>query len=77
MNTTENVKAVIDCTPTWEAIAPLLLDIYAQNKAKVKNSYKVTDKTQQAINSCNDIMAEFKNMAIAADKWNAYCKTSN
>ena len=69
----ENLNT-IDCTPTWQSLTPVLLDIYAQNKSKVRNSYKVTDKTRQAIEVCNNILTEFKRMAEAADKWNEYCK---
>ena len=46
-------------TPTWESLVPVLAHI-------VRHA-----KTNGAV---DDIMKELKNMAKAADRWNAYCK---
>lgn len=48
----------IDCTPTWEGIAPLYLEFVQTGNA-----------TQRDI-----ARSELMKMAKAADKWNAHCK---
>jgi hypothetical protein len=72
-----NIIETIDCTPTWESILPLMLDLYAQDKNKIKSSYKITEKTKQAIDNCNNLLIEFTKMAQAADAWNEHIKTLN
>lgn len=66
MNTNDIIET-IDVTPTWSALLPVMLDLYAQ----FKNEEGVTD-----FKKINDLRHEFKNMALAADKWNEYCKAS-
>lgn len=56
----------IDVTPTWSALLPALLDVYA-NCANSKAEHKRL--------SAKNIEHEFKRMAEAADNWNEYCKS--
>ncbi len=55
----KNTPETLDMTPTWESLVPVLAHI-------VRHA-----KTNGAV---DDIMKELKNMAKAADRWNAYCK---
>lgn len=64
MNQNE-ILNVIDCTPTWQALFQPMLDLYAQN---AQWNHSVTDDKNK------EIAKEFEKMAIAADKWNEYCK---
>lgn len=70
------ILETIDCTPTWQSLLPVMLDLYAQDKAKIKSSYKVTEKTQRAIDNCKNMLIEFNKMAAAADKWNEHVKAT-
>lgn len=70
----EQILKTIDCTPTWEALLPLLLEIYVNSKTKVKSSFSQTEKTLKAINSCKELEAEFLKMAKAADAHNRQLK---
>lgn len=60
-------KITIDCTPTWSALLPVLLDLYAQfkNEGGFNHAKKL-----------DDLKREFENMALAADKWNEHYKAS-
>jgi hypothetical protein len=55
IDTTEQKKNVIDCTPTWRGILPMLLDAYA---------------TVHKPELVKDILAELQRMADAADEYN-------
>ena len=52
-------KTTENITPTWESLVPVLAHI-------VRHA-----KTNGAV---DDIMKELKNMARAADRWNAHCQ---
>jgi len=54
----------IDCTPTWEGLLPMLLELY-EAKA-VKPAKRQETRKEMAI--------ELRRMAQAADKWNAHVK---
>lgn len=54
-------QRVIDVTPTWSALLPLLLEIAANGNT--------TDARWTA-------KAELMRMAQAADKWNAHCRAT-
>ena len=58
----KNTQKTINVTPTWESLVPVLAHI-------VRHA-----KTNGAV---DDIMKELKNMAQAADRWNAHCRESN
>ena len=55
----KNTQKTINVTPTWESLVPVLAHI-------VRHA-----KTNGAV---DDIMKELKNMAQAADRWNAHCQ---
>ena len=57
----------IDCTPTWEGILPLLLDMY--------EGKSVTPKSRREVRS--NMLLELQNMAKAADMWNEHVKSLN
>ena len=57
-----NIKAE-DCTPTWEGLLPLMLDIVSN-----KNSSNVVLDT---------VKSEFKRMAKCADQYNELAKKMN
>jgi nitrate reductase assembly molybdenum cofactor insertion protein NarJ len=59
----------IDCTPTWGALLPVMLDVFATLQAKKK-------QTSEQYTALMQLRKEFKQMALAADKWNEYCKAS-
>jgi len=63
--TPENeILKTIDCTPTWEALLPAMLDIVKQR----------TDTGSPFPTDTEGLISEFGRMARAADKWNAHCK---
>ena len=57
----KNTQKTLNVTPTWESLVPVLAHI-------VRHA-----KTNGAV---DDIMKELKNMAKAADRWNAHCQES-
>ncbi len=52
----------IDCTPTWSALLPIMLDLHAQFQSK-------ENPTSEQRKSYDDLCTEFKRMAKAADEW--------
>ncbi len=58
----KNTQKTLNVTPTWESLVPVLAHI-------VRHA-----KTNGAV---DDIIQELKNMAKAADRWNAHCQESN
>lgn len=67
IQTDEQGRQFIDCTPTWEGLLPMLLELAdPRNVQKDKR-----DETRQYIRQ------EFRRMAQAADKWNAHVKEHN
>lgn len=63
----EEIIKTIDCTPTWESLLPVLLDVYGNLSAK-------TRLKEDQKESLDNIKKELTKMAQAADKWNEYCK---
>lgn len=63
----------IKCNPTWLGMLPMMLEIYCCVHKKAHNSRR-TAADEKAY---NDARIEFKRMAEAADKWNAYCEKVN
>lgn len=63
----------IDCTPTWLALLPAMLELYGQlyQKVRKKNCTEEVDKAYE------ELRQQYKSMAIAADKWNEHCKEIN
>jgi len=57
----KNTQKTLNVTPTWESLVPVLAHI-------VRHA-----ETNGAV---DDIMKELKNMAKAADRWNAHCQES-
>ena len=57
----KNTPKTVNVTPTWESLVPVLAHIGRHAK------------TNGAV---DDIMKELKNMAKAADRWNAHCQES-
>ena len=55
----KNTQNTIDMTPTWESLVPVLAHIVRHAKTN---------------GARDDIMKELKNMAQAADRWNAHCR---
>jgi len=54
----------IDCTPTWEGLLPMLLELYEAKN--VKPAKRAETRKEMGI--------ELRRMAQAADKWNAHVK---
>ena len=50
---------MIDATPTWEHLVPVLMYI-------IRNA--------ERLDALHDLEHELRNMARAADMWNAHCK---
>lgn len=65
------ILEVIDCTPTWEGLLPMLLEVYGQQYGKRRSQYTVRPETVKAL---DNLKIEFRRMAQAADKWNAHVK---
>lgn len=59
----------INCTPTWLGLLPMMLQLHTQfDKAITKKN------TPENRKNYDDVREQLKQMAIAADKWNAYCE---
>lgn len=56
----EMMKKTIDVTPTWAAMVPVLMYLIRNGQASA------TQAVEQ----------ELRNMAMAADCWNAHCRES-
>lgn len=52
----------IDCTPTWSALLPVMLDLHTQFQSKER----LKPEERKAY---NDLRSEFSKMAKAADEW--------
>ncbi len=69
------ILETIDCTPTWQSLLPMMLEVFAQKRAKTFKMSLLPSNTQiEAGETCNNLFKEFKRMAEAADKWNSHCK---
>ncbi len=66
------ILEVIDCTPTWQALIQPMLDTFFALHTRNKKQNISIEQYCHLI----DLQKEFKNMAIAADKWNEHCKNS-
>lgn len=60
----------IDCTPTWEGLIPVMIELIKQHAREVHPTEK---QTENFLNTCT----EFRRMAQAADKWNVHVKQIN
>lgn len=64
------VENSIDMTPTWLGLLPMQLELYVQFANKItKPKHNAQDEANY-----DNLRAEFKKMAIAADKWINHCK---
>lgn len=59
----------IDVTPTWSALLPVMLDVYANNKLP-------REYTKETLYNLKQVTIEFERMAAAADKYNELVKAS-
>lgn len=67
MENEPEIIGTVDCTPTWESLVTVLLDVHGSLSAK-------TRLKQDQVEALANIKTEFTNMAKAADKWIEHCK---